>query len=73
MVEYRQLRKQVNVKEIAMNKASEVNRIVEKLVKVLWDEDTQGHGKLAIEELMKVCEILNGQDDKSPPESTQTL
>ena len=56
-----------------MNKGREVNQIVEKLVKIMWNEDTQGHGKLAIEELMKVCEILNGQDDKSPPESTQTL
>ena len=56
-----------------MGKSNEVNQVIEKLVKVLWDEDTQGHGKLAIEELMKVCEILNGQDDKSPPESTQTL
>ena len=56
-----------------MNKANEVNQIVEKLVKILWGEDTQGHGKAAIEELMKVYEILTAQDDKSPPESTQTL
>lgn len=57
----------------SMNKANEVNLIVEKLVKILWSEDTHGHGKAAIEELIKVCEIMNGQDDKSPPESTQTL
>lgn len=41
-----------------MNKANEVNLIVEKLVKILWSEDTHGHGKAAIEELMKVCEII---------------